>query len=140
MISLLNVNLPEKTYRKNARSVDACKAQLTKRHGTYQCKIDLSLLVGDNLATVNQLDQFLRQNMKVNNRLMSSKYVIIEADDNSLSISIRHQFSNNNMRYYLKKWLHRMQMRDLTRVVMKGSKTFAFQYYQTSADLQDLEE
>ena len=43
------------TYRKNTKSVNASKSNLTKRFGTYTCHIDMSLLVGDNLATVSQV-------------------------------------------------------------------------------------
>lgn len=43
------------SFRKNVKSVNACKAQLNKRYPVYRAKIDFELLVGDGLSTPKQV-------------------------------------------------------------------------------------
>ena len=100
--------------------------------------IDCSAPIADNFFKINDFVEYIKKHMKVaglrNNLNNATNKVNVEGNEKSLVVTASTKYTKRAVRYYARKFLKKVELRDRFRVVSTGKDTYEFRPYRVDKD------
>ena len=100
--------------------------------------VDCSAPIADNFFQMNEFVEYMKKHMKVgglrNNLSNSANTVNVEGNEKSLVVTASTKYTKRAVRYYARKFLKKMELRERFRVVSTGKGTYEFRPYRVDKD------
>jgi len=100
--------------------------------------LDLSTLVKDNLVELSHVHGYFSEKMKIGPQSTTQDASLLEISMNErmnhINFVAKAPLRKRAIKYYAKKYITKMQLRDYMRVVASNKQGFEVQYYKVASD------
>ncbi|UYV81984.1 RPL22 [Cordylochernes scorpioides] len=116
-----------------------------KKKTQLKFHIDCTHPVEDGLMTVADVDKFLKNSIKVNNKKVgaaeiANSGILIETVKSKITVTSDIPFSKRYLKYLMKKYLRKNNLRDWLRVVANAKDSYDLRYFQINNDEEESSE
>merc|ERR1739845_101195 len=129
---------PSGIYRTSKMAPPKSKKQAKKSQLTFG--IDCTHPVEDGIMKVDDLKEFLQRKIKVEGKLGNLEQITLESAKNKVNVICDRQFSKRYLKYLLKKYLKKNNLRDWLRVVASSRSDYELRYFQINNDEEEDED
>merc|ERR1711962_293704 len=105
------------------------KSKKQAKKSTLTFGIDCTHPVEDGIMKVDDLE-FLQRKIKVEGKLGNLEQITLESAKNKVNVICERQFSKRYLKYLLKKYLKKNNLRDWLRVVASSRSDYELRYFQ----------
>ena len=114
---------------------------MAAKKSTHKYFIDCQITVEDNVITVENFAEYLRNHIKVDGKKQNLKdRVTVEADGYNVVVTVKGDFSKRYLKYLSKKYLKKQDMRDYLRVVASNKNSYQLKYFKYTGGDEDEDE
>merc|ERR1712060_21858 len=103
--------------------------------------IDCGTMGEDRIVTTEELVEFFKDQIKVDNKKRNLKDKIrVFSEESAVKVAVEGtKFSKKYLKYLTKKWISKAQVRDYVRIVSSGKDDFTLKYFEMKKSFRDIE-
>lgn len=108
---------------------------LMSEQTTVSVNIDCSAPLADNFFEMSQFVEYMQKIMKVSGLRNNMKdKITIEAQEKKLVVTASVKYTKRAIRYYARKFLKKVDLRDRFRLISNGKDSYEFRAYNVTKD------
>jgi len=122
--------------KQKAKAKPKAAASAKKAAGkTRKFAIDCTEPVDDDIFDIASFEKFLHDRIKVGGKTgVLGEKITIARDGNSISVTVKDEFSKRYLKYLTKKFLKKQQLRDYIRVISRSKAGYYLRYFNLHQD------